>query len=112
MTRRKLIKVAEFKHSLADGFQVEGTKLYVLELVMYGFAHVSRFLLVRSKGVLEKLRDEREQLALNTRPYEYGRTLKLGKELEYDDATRCVYYVGEVREKDLLQDEGGRRNDE
>ena len=90
---------------MAEGFRVQGTKLHVVELLMFGFAYNSRFILLRSKGLMKKLDEEKVQIDLNSHPYKYGKKLELGKELDYDDATRCVYYVGEVMEKDILQNE-------
>ena len=46
MTRRKLIQVAEFRQIMAEGFRVQGTKLHVVELLMFGFAYKSRFILL------------------------------------------------------------------
>ena len=37
--RRKLIKSATFNKLTADGYRVEGTKLFVLELLMWGHAY-------------------------------------------------------------------------
>jgi len=105
MTRRKLLQVAEFRQIMAEGFRVHGTKLHVVELLMFGFAYKSRFILLRSKGFMKKLGDEKVQTDLSDHPYKYGKQLELGKELDYDDATRCVYYLGEVMDKDILQNE-------
>ena len=58
MTRRKLIQVAEFRQIMAEGFRVQGTKLHVVELLMFGFAYKSRFILLRSEGFMKKLGDE------------------------------------------------------
>jgi hypothetical protein len=62
MTRRKLIQVAEFRQIMAEGFRVQGTKLHVVELLMFGFAYNSRFILLRSKACMKKLGNQKVQL--------------------------------------------------
>ena len=86
---------------MADGHQVEGTKLFVLELLMYGFAYTSRFLLLRSPSLMGKLDDEKMSREVSRTPSKFGRTLKFQVELELDAATRDVYYVGFVADKHL-----------
>jgi hypothetical protein len=87
------MQVAEFRQIMAEGFRVQGTRLHVVELLMFGFAYNSRFILLRSKGFMKKLGDEKVQIDLSNHAYKYGKKLELGKELDYDDATRCVYYL-------------------
>jgi len=101
MPRRKLIKINEFRPIMAEAFQVEGTKLFILELLMYGSAFNSRFVLLKSKSLMEKLADETVQTDLLAHPSKFGKKLELGKGLDYENETRCVYYLPEVMAKDI-----------
>lgn len=103
--RRKLIKVAEFKQIMAEGHEIEGTRLYVLELLMWGSAYSSYYVLLKSKAFLEKLDDEAVRSAVMGSPSRYGKKLEFGKQLEFDTAENCAYYIGEVKEKDLVKDD-------
>jgi hypothetical protein len=99
--RRRLIKVESFDSIMADGFRVEGTQLYVLELLMFGFAYSSYYLLVKSTAFLTQLDDESVRCEVLQHPYRFGKCLELGQDLAFDQAEQCVYYVGEVAENKL-----------
>ena len=92
---------------MADGHQIEGTKLFVLELLMYGFAYTSRYLLLRSPSLVGKLDDEKIRREVSRTPFKFGRTLKFQADLELDVATGDVYYVGFVADKDLAPSKKG-----
>lgn len=94
--RRKLIKVAELKNIWADQHQVEGTSLTILELVNFGFAYSSYYILLRSTGFLSHLDDDKVREDILQRPTMFGKKLEFGKELEREPATGEVYYIGSV----------------
>ena len=101
-TKRKLIRIASFPKIMADCHQVEGTRLFVLELVMVGFAFSSYYLLLRSRSLAEKLNDEKVGAEVAHRPTKFGRKLRFGLDLEVDPATKDIYYLGPVKERDLI----------
>jgi hypothetical protein len=91
--KRKLIKVDDYKEVMAQGYEVEGTPLYILELLIFGFAYSSYFLLVRSRKFLSQLNDEKIKNKLIRQPTQFGKRLDLGKELEMDKETNTIYYI-------------------
>ena len=99
-TRRKLIKDQEFGDILGWGHRIEGTRLYVLELLLFGFAYSSYYLLLRSPSVLEKLGDEKIRENLCQHPSRFGRKLEFGPDLERVPGSEDIYYIGEVAESD------------
>jgi hypothetical protein len=100
--RRKLIKVDEFAPIWADGHRVEGTRLYVLELLMFGFAYSSYYILLESQSFLSRLDDEKLRTEVVMFPCRFGKRLEFGSDLERNGETDCVYYIRTVDNGDLL----------
>jgi hypothetical protein len=98
--RRKLVKVGDLRELMAVHHVIEGTKLHVLELLMFGFAYSSYYLLLKTAATLERLDDEKFREDVAARPYRFGRKLEFGHGLELD-ADKTIFYRGEVAPKDL-----------
>ena len=88
--RRKLIKVASFDRLLADGYAVEGSDAYVLELVMHGFAQASCYVLLKSRAVLQRADDAAVAGDIGAHPSKYGRVLRFDRELFRDGGDGSV----------------------
>lgn len=101
-SKRKLIKQVSFEKLLAVGYAVEGTRLCVLELLMFGFAYSSRYLLLKARSFDGIGDSEKGCSSVAASPSKFGRTLQFGVELERDAATGEVFYVGAVNASDLL----------
>ena len=97
--KRKLIKVDTFEQILAEGYIIDGTKLYVMEFLTFGFAYSSYYILLRSKAVLSKLDDEAIKSELLQYPYRFGKRLDFGKNLWRERGN--VYYTDKVKDKDI-----------
>jgi len=101
-TRRKLVKSGSFAKLMADGYQIEGTKLFVLELLMFGFAYSSLYLLLRSPSLVGRLEEEEISVQVGSDPTKFGRKLAFDRDLELDAVSGEIYYVGPVAHSDLL----------
>jgi hypothetical protein len=88
---------ADYPGIMAVGHRVTGTELYILELVMFGAAGSSYYLLLRSRSVLTRLDEEDIRNALVRTPARFGRHLVFGKDLVGDPAGGALRYVGPVR---------------
>lgn len=88
---------AEYPEIMAVGHRVEGTDLYILELVMFGAACSSYYLLLRSPAVLARLGEETVRRDLAQAPSRFGRHLTFGRDLAHDPVSGRVTYLGPVR---------------
>lgn len=92
-----LVRDAEYPEITAVGHRVAGTGLYILELLMFGAASASYYLLLRSPALLARLGEEAVRSALLKTPSRFGRHLTFGRDLTHDPATGTVSYLGPVR---------------
>lgn len=88
---------------MADCHEVEGTRLVVLELLMFGFAYASRYLLLKSRAIVDSLEDPAVSTEIARNPSKFGRTLEFGRDMEWDSSKSVIYYIAPVEEEDLVQ---------
>jgi hypothetical protein len=88
---RKLIKIDENSKAMAAVHSIEGTDKYVLELLLFGYAYSSRYILLRSASTIAKLKENDDKVfaAINKGGSSLGRIIK-ENELTYDDTERCI----------------------
>jgi hypothetical protein len=98
---RRLVAVEEFADIMATLHHVEGTKLHVVELLMFGFAYASRFIMLKARSAPEKLHDETVRVRLIGKPYRFGKKLEWGADLELDPAG-AIFYIGDIAKRDLI----------
>ena len=89
--RKRLIKYASIPHLMADLHRIERTDRYVLELLMFGFAHASRYVLLRSRPDLSRLDDEQYMKDAGERPSKYGRILAFDADLFLDPVDASLW---------------------
>jgi hypothetical protein len=99
--RRNLVRIEEFADTWLAHHQIEGTKLHVAELMMIGFGYASHYILLRSQGVAERLKDAEVRAALSAQPYAYGKKLVFGPDLELE-ANGTLVYIRTVAPNNLL----------
>ena len=104
--KRKLVTNVSFERLVAVGHDVDGTRLRVLELLMFGFAYSSRYLLLKARSFDGISDDEQTNTRLGAAASKFGRTLKFGVDLERDAITGDVFYIGPVDECDLVRKNG------
>jgi hypothetical protein len=93
--RRKLLKIEDLADIMGIHHQIEDTSKHVIELLIFGFAYSSRYVLLKSNSSLEKLRDEEFRKEFCEHPSRFGSNLEFGKDLELDpDGT--IYYIGDL----------------
>lgn len=102
MLTRKLIPADTFPEIMAEAYVIEGTRLYVLELKMFGFAYASYYLLLKSHKTLAQLSDQKLRDQLLKTPAKFGKHLEFGRELGSDPQDQLVYYLAPVPDQDLL----------
>ena len=76
---------------MADGYEVEGTKQYVLELLMHGFAYASCYVLLKSRTILQHVDDDAMVADVGTHPSKYGKVLKFDKDLFLDRSDGSIF---------------------
>jgi hypothetical protein len=88
---RKLIKIDENIEATAAVHSIEGTNKYVLELLFFGYAFASRYILLRSAATIKKLKenDDRVLTAIRQGGSSLGRIIK-ENELEYNAIEGCM----------------------
>lgn len=89
--RHKLIKAASFAGLMADGYEVEGSDRYVLELLIHGFAYASCYVLLKSTIVLRSAEDEAAVAAIGRYPSKYGKVLQFDKDLFLNKSDGLLY---------------------
>ncbi len=92
-----LVRDADYPELMAVGHRVAGTELYILELLTFGAASTSYYLLLRSLALLARLGEEAVRHDLLKTPSRFGRHLAFGRDLTHDPATGAVSYIGPVR---------------
>ena len=88
---RKLIKLEENIEAMAVVHSLEGTNKYVLELLFFGYAFASRYILLRSASTRKKLKenDVRVLTAISQGGSSLGRIIK-SNELTYNATESCM----------------------
>ena len=89
--RHKLIKAASFSLLMAEGYEVEGTDRYVLELLMHGFAYASCFVLLKSAIVLRSAEDEAVIADIGRHPSKFGKVLQFDRDLFLNKSDGVLY---------------------
>jgi len=82
--RHRLLKVATIPRLFAEAYRLDGTDRFVLELVMFGFACASRYVLLRSALDLSRLDDPDYMKDIGDRSSRYGRVLRWDVDLFLD----------------------------
>ena len=93
---RKLFKLYEHSGSMTIVHSVEGTTRLVLELELFGVAYASRYILLKSNTIIERLKrnDARVLDLIRKGGSGLGRVLK-DADLRYVTAERCMGIVME-----------------
>jgi len=88
---RKLKKIDENIEAKAVVHSLEGTNKYVLELLFFGYAFASRYILLRSASTIRKLKenDDRVLTAISQGGSSLGRIIK-ANELTYNETESCM----------------------
>ena len=72
----RLQKTTTLPGLMADVFAVEGTDRLVLELLMFGYAHASRWILLKPSISPERFQDPHFMSDVGVHPSKYGRMLR------------------------------------
>ena len=89
---RKLVKIDENSKAMAVVYSIDGTNKYVLELLLFGHAFASRYILLKSASTVIRLKenDDRILTSINKGGSSLGRIIK-ESELTYNEADGCLY---------------------
>ena len=89
---RKLVKIDENSNAMAVVHSIDGTNKYVLELLFFGYAFASRYILLKSASTVIKLKenDDRVLTSIIKGGSSLGRIIK-ESELTYNQAEGCIY---------------------
>jgi hypothetical protein len=78
---RRLVQVEEFGDILAWGHRIEGTRLYVVEMLTFGFSYSSYYLLLKNPSIVSRLKEKSVRAELCRYPSRFGRKLEFGADL-------------------------------
>lgn len=89
---RKLVRICEHKEAWAAVHSLGGTGRHVLELVMFGHAYASRYILLKSALTLDRLKnnDVKTLALIRSGGSGLGRVIK-ASQLRYDTEDGCMY---------------------
>jgi hypothetical protein len=89
---RKLTKVYDSPTQMHCVYSVEGTGRHVLELIAFGFAYSSRFILLKNQSLFDKLQKDDPSVteAILQGGSRLGKILK-GDELKYDPQDQSLH---------------------
>jgi hypothetical protein len=96
MPRHASTRIGTYEKLGGHAYLVEGTRLIVLELLHFGFAYSSYYLLLKAGTDLARLNEEAIAAEVVRKPSKFGRRLEFGPDLERDPTTQEVCYIGDV----------------
>lgn len=82
--RHLLVQIATLPGPMACVHRVDGTSRLVLELEMFGFAHASRYILLKPSIGMARLVDDAFMADVGRRSSRYGKVLAFGSDLFLD----------------------------